>query len=92
MPIPAELQNLVDSVAQAIVSRGFGIPAIFVLEMYKPLQTIFHSGTILSAPILLALTGKSIYRDALLLLEDRQNVESLIVRIEELQNKKKVTV
>ena len=71
-----------EHLAREVTRRGFGVPAIFVLEMYKPLMSLAHAGVAVGAPLLLPIFGSTMYRSALQLLESPEQIEDLIRRIE----------
>ncbi len=78
-------QNLIEQLASGVHRRGLSLPAVFALEMYKPLTTLGHAATLVSAPLLMACFGTRFYQALLKLLESREQVEALILRIEALQ-------
>ena len=75
--------------AQKISSRGLAVPAIFLLELYRPLRSIIeHIGSVLHPFILLFLGREGAASINAALSSDRA-VESLIRNIEESVNKKR---
>lgn len=68
--------------ADLIEKRGLGLPAIFLLEMYKPLVGLAQNFSLVSAPLLIPLFGLNLYNQALKLLDNPANVEELILLIE----------
>ncbi|MCC6731273.1 MAG: hypothetical protein IT208_18265 [Chthonomonadales bacterium] len=83
-PPPDERDALIDRIATAIVRRRLETPAILFLEMHKPLAFIAGQGLIVTSPFIAPFVGVGNLRAATALLQDRANVERLIVRIEEL--------
>lgn len=74
-----ELRNYL---TELVVSRGLAMPAIFTLEMYKPLQSLFLNSTHLSAPLMIPLFGLKNYKLLLGVLESKNEIELLIQSIE----------
>ena len=77
-------QTTTQAYAEAICRRGFGVPALFFLEMYKPLAGVagivgegFH-------PILGALFGRERISTLTELCKDRESFDRLLNQIEEL--------
>ena len=69
--------------AEAIVRRGFEVPALFFLEMYKPLTTLAYNAGEVAAPLVAPFVGMDRCRDLLGLLKNRGNVELLMTLIEQ---------
>ena len=76
---------LIDQVAKAIVYRRLSAPAIFLLEMIKPLVSMFREGGVLVAPLFLFLVGTKLFKATLALMDNQQSIESLIKKIEYLE-------
>jgi hypothetical protein len=83
MAVQAPDHKKLQSFADAICKRGFGMPVLFFLEMYKPLSNVvgvlgegFH-------PILGALFGKEKTGEVLALLQDRDLFNDFLDMIEE---------
>ena len=70
--------------ASSMHRRGLGAPAIFMLEMYKPLSSVGHAALTFSGPVLSAFFGPKNIESALELLGERDAIERLIVEIENL--------
>ena len=84
-------KNLISELAEKVVSRGMAVPAIFFLDMMKYLSFFGGQLMVFFGPIITAfISSQSYYRFAELL-EERNNVEFLLVEIERLEsdNKKK---
>ncbi|RMD87643.1 MAG: hypothetical protein D6808_01095 [Candidatus Dadabacteria bacterium] len=75
-------QGRISFYAAEICRRGLGVPAIFILEAYKPLVVLAGSGITAAFPLLLPLLGMKRYRELVNLLSDRETVEMLIREIE----------
>lgn len=72
----------VSVISAEIMRRKLSAPAIFVLEMYKPLVGLFREGAIMAAPLLYPLVGSRLYGNLCKLLESPENLEALIVELE----------
>lgn len=79
-----ELLTLQDyeQVANAVVRRGLQVPAIFFLELHKPLTRLGHTSVLFCAPLLQFILGRIRVEKLLELLSCPQNVEQLISTIE----------
>jgi len=75
-------------IGQKIARRGMAAPAIFFLELYKPLSTLVYSAALFSQPLLGAIFGRELIEQAKELLKSRQNIEALIVELENLGRQK----
>ncbi|HNV70395.1 MAG TPA: hypothetical protein PKO06_11905 [Candidatus Ozemobacteraceae bacterium] len=83
-----ELQTFIQSVAREIVSRGMSVPAVFALELMKPLSFISASSLTFMGPILETLIDPQKIEKMSCVLEDRNRVEALLVAIETLEQQK----
>lgn len=79
------LDELLADLASQVEKRGMRVPAIFFLEMYKPLTGILHAATILSVPILLPIFGAAKLSAAQKLLASPEHVERLIQNLERME-------
>jgi len=79
-----EQDKLIEKIADGVVKRGMDTPAIFFLEMHKPLTFFASQGLIVLSPFVGPFVGIENVRIVSKLLEKRENVERLIQRIEEL--------
>jgi hypothetical protein len=77
--------ELVTKIAAEISRRKLIAPAIFALEMYKPIYGLFREGAVASAPILYPLVGGNLYNALCSLLNSSENIESLILKLESLR-------
>ena len=73
--------------AQKIVDRGMAVPSIFFLEMGKYASFIGSQTMIFFGPILTAFIKSEKYYNFAEILEDRNNVEFLLLEIERLVSK-----
>ena len=84
-------KELISDLAENVVSRGMAVPAIFFLDMVKYLSFFGGQLMVFFGPIITAFISPQSYYKFAELLEDRNNVEFLLVEIERLEsdNKKK---
>ncbi|MBM3213781.1 hypothetical protein FJZ36_02550 [Candidatus Poribacteria bacterium] len=82
---PEEASQLLDRMADAIVRRGMSAPALFALEMCKPLNFVGSQVMIALSPIVTAFLDRESYRKVALLLERDEHLEGLLQRIERLE-------
>lgn len=83
------MNDLTFDIAHAICKRGMAVPAVLMLEAYKPLSRIFHQLGSAFAPLVTLFVGKRSI-DLLSLLEERDGVEKLILAIEHYSSKDKM--
>lgn len=82
---PERKQELIDKIAKEIVKRGLETPAIMFLETFKPLSWIGAELSIVYVmPFVKAYIESPIVDEIVALFHDRDAVEKLIKRIEEL--------
>ena len=73
--------------AVEVCKRGLEVPAVFMLELYKPLTGILHAGSLVFVPLLTMLFGGAGAAEKLTaMLESREYIEQLIVEIEKLKS------
>ena len=82
-------RQLISNLAQKIVRHGMAIPAIFFLEMVKYLSFFGGQLMIFFGPIITAFIPSHSYYKVAELLEDKKNVEFLLIQIERLEELKK---
>ena len=82
-------RQLISNLAQKIVRHGMAIPAIFFLEMVKYLSFFGGQLMIFFGPIITAFIPSHSYYKMAELLEERKNVEYLLVQIERLEKLRK---
>lgn len=83
-----QLQSLADSIAKPIVNRGLAVPAVLFLEMYKPLSFVASQSLMMAMPFLAPFIGAQRVADLSKVLKDRNNIELLLNRIEDMANDK----
>lgn len=85
-PIDAKRRDeLIDAIAKRVEQFGMLVPAIFFLEMNKPLSYIGGQAMHFFAPIVSVFFNS--FEDYAYFLDDRQNVELLIQKLESLSEK-----
>ncbi len=84
-------KQLISELAEKVVNRGMAVPAIFFLDMMKYLSFFGGQMMVFFGPIITAFISSQSYYKFAELLEDRNNVEFLLIEIERLEsdNKKK---
>ena len=82
-------RQLISNLAQKIVRHGMAIPAIFFLEMVKYLSFFGGQLMIFFGPIITVFIPSHSYYKMAELLEERRNVEYLLVQIERLEKLRK---
>jgi len=78
-------KQLISNLAEKIVRHGMAIPAILFLEMGKYLSFFGGQLMIFFGPIITVFIPSHSYYKIAELLEDRKNVEFLLVQIEQLE-------
>jgi len=76
--------QLIDNICQKVIQYGMSTPAIFFLEMNKPLSYIGSQAMHFFSPIVSVLFTS--FEEYAYFFEDRQNVERLIVRLEQMSS------
>lgn len=74
--------ELLDKLAQKVVGYRMTIPAIMFLETAKPLSYIGSQTMVFFEPMVKAVFNVAEYDEIRIMMEDRRNVEELLVRIE----------
>jgi hypothetical protein len=84
-------KQLVSDLAEKVVNHGMAVPAIFFLDMMKYLSFFGGQLMVFFGPIITAFISSQSYYKFAELLEDRNNVEFLLLEIERMEsdNKKK---
>lgn len=81
-------EELIEKVALEVVSRRLAAPALFLLEASRPLSFIASQGLALLAPFVDAALDVPEYEAFVRMIEKRENVEKLLVRIEVLEEQR----
>ena len=83
--------TLIERLAERIVRHRLQMPAILVLEMHKPFAFLAGQSLLLGSGFLAPLFGPQNIRQYSKLFENRDNIERLMERIEELDVLEKQT-
>ena len=83
--------QLISNLAEKIIRHGMAVPAIFFLEMVKYMSFIGSQLMVFFGPVITVFIQSESYYKLTHLLEERQNVEFLMLEIERIEsdNKKK---
>jgi len=81
----AEKRETLDRLAEKIIERRLSAPAILFLESSKPLSFLGNQAMVFFQPIVQTIFNFKTYDDIMDLLEDRDNIEYLLKKIEELE-------
>ncbi|MFH0778201.1 MAG: hypothetical protein V2A71_06170 [Candidatus Eisenbacteria bacterium] len=76
-------EGILDSIAGRIVRMGLAVPAIFFLESSKPLSFLGSQVLVFLEPFIKTFVEVKNYEKFCLLVEDRENVEKLILKVEQ---------
>ncbi len=71
-----------EAVAQDLVRRGLGIPAIFLLESMKPFSVVTQQTLIATSPLANICGYGHLFGQLLHLFEERSRMEDLILEVE----------
>ena len=84
-------KEIISTLAKKIVRHGLAVPAIFFLEMVKYLSFFGSQLMVFFGPVITVFIQSESYYKITHLLEERQNVEFLMLEIERIEsdNKKK---
>ena len=84
-------KQLISDLAEKVVNHGMAVPSIFFLDMMKYLSFFGGQLMVFFGPIITAFISSQSYYKFAELLEDRNNVEFLLLEIERMEsdNKKK---
>lgn len=87
--IPEPEKEKLTAFAHRIVDKGFSIPVIFYLEMTKYMAFIGSQALVFFGPIVTAFVRSDPYYKMAELLEERKNIEFLLLEIERLEAENK---
>jgi hypothetical protein len=76
--------ELIDKLAGKVVKHGMAMPAVLFLEMHKPFAFLASQTVILASGFLAPFVGIQNVQEYSKLIETRENIERLILRIEQL--------
>lgn len=85
---PEESEQWIEKTARQVVDRGLSIPAILTLEMHRPVAFTLGQGMVAATPLLGPLLGLDRMSGISRVLCAPGGVDSLIRRIEELNESK----
>ncbi len=80
----ARQDEIIERLAQQVQRWGLPAPAILFLEAHKPFSFLGSQLLLFAQPLLGFFVTDGLVRDVAVLLEEPENVERLIVRLEEL--------
>ncbi len=86
MTINPSDRQLISNLAQKIVRHGMAVPAIFFLEMVKYMSFIGSQLMVFFGPVITVFIQSDSYYKLTHLLEERQNVEYLMIEIERIES------
>ncbi|HEC79942.1 MAG TPA: hypothetical protein ENI43_01675 [Firmicutes bacterium] len=75
-------EELIERFAKEVVERNLTAPVIFLLESSKPFTFLGSQALVFLSPIVQSIFEFKSYNDIRLMLENRENVEKLIQKIE----------
>ena len=81
--------QLISNLAEKIVRHGMAVPAIFFLEMVKYMSFIGSQLMVFFGPVITVFVQSESYYKITHLLEERQNVEFLMLEIERIESDNK---
>ncbi len=81
----AEHKEVMDRFARKIIDWRMTAPAILFLESAKPLSFLGNQALVFFQPIVQAIFNFKTYDEVVEILEDRDNLEYLLSRLEELE-------
>jgi hypothetical protein len=82
MPSPERQKELLTKIADQIVKRKLTTPAILFFESIKPLSFVGSQALVFLQPIVQAFLNRKEYDEITLMMEERENVEKLLLEIE----------
>ena len=82
-------RQLISNLAEKIVKHGMAVPAIFSLEMVKYMSFIGSQLMVFFGPVITVFIQSKSYYKITHLLEERQNVEFLMLEIERIDSDNK---
>lgn len=81
--------ELIEKIAKKIVDRRMAVPAILFLESMKPLSFVGSQIMIFFQPFFRTFFSLREYDEIALMLEERDNVERLILAIEKIDSERR---
>ena len=83
-------RKLISDLAQKIVQHGMAVPAIFFLEMVKYMSFIGSQLMVFLGPVITVFIRSESYYKVTHLLEERKNIEFLMLEIERIVSNNKI--
>ncbi|MGB8645324.1 MAG: hypothetical protein WCF84_08800 [Anaerolineae bacterium] len=80
---PARRDELIETVTRRLLAWNLSAPAILLLQMHAPLAFLGGQFLFAAEPFLAVLTSAPFAHDLACLVEDRENVERLVSRLEQ---------
>ena len=77
-----QVDGFLQECAIAIRERRLAVPAIFLLELYKPFANLVRESLRVIAPFMLPCVGAGRTERLISLLDDRHNIEKLLCLLE----------
>ena len=87
-PLP-EHREIMDRFAARVVEWRMTAPAILFLESAKPLSFLGNQALIFFQPIVQSIFNFKTYDEFIEILEERENIEYLLLKIEELESERR---
>lgn len=85
----AEIEDdLAERIAQRVVDMGMGMISVVFLESLKPLSFIGSSILVFGRPVMSVFFDGTAYDRFIAFMEDRNNIDRLVDRIEQLQDER----
>lgn len=82
---PERSQAIIEGVARRVVNMRLSAPAVLFLEMHKPLTFLASQAMTFVSPVFAAFFGFERMNEVAAFLRNRENIEALVERIEELE-------
>jgi hypothetical protein len=82
---PTDGEALLDQIAAAVVRRGLVAPAVFFLELNRPLAFLAGQATHVLVPFLAPLVGIGRMQEVARMLNDPGSIDRLLERLEHLE-------
>lgn len=70
--------------AEKLVKRGLGVPAVFVLEGLKPFSVVAQQTMIACSPLAVFGGFQGLHSELTGLFDDRENLEAMLLEVERL--------
>ena len=84
---PERRDAIIEAVAERVAKMRLAAPAILFLEMHKPLNFLASQAVTFVSPVFAAFFGAARMDEVAAFLRERENIEALVDRLEELEGK-----